>query len=261
MIGLVGLLFFVSLNPTVASVIWSDDFNDGNYDGWTVGVGDWRVTDGELESYYVDVQSFPARIWHDSSVVEGTWSFDFTTAVDYSVFEHNFLFMGNGTDATVTYDGYGIRVVEDNVMLLKFNDGSTVPLFMATIDDMDSWAHVDITRSSSTGEIYVYVNATSSLAEPDISYVDTDYDYSESFVITHNKEGFRFDNIVVNDEILIDPIILTTSTTTTTNSLFTYPTTTTTTGTGGEMPTMLIIAGGGIAVVVIVLIYYKMRGS
>jgi hypothetical protein len=169
--------------------------------------------------------------------------------------------MGNGTDATVTYDGYGIRVVEDNVMLLKFNDGSTVPLFMATIDDMDSWAHVDITRSSSTGEIYVYVNATSSLAEPDISYVDTDYDYSESFVITHNKEGFRFDNIVVNDEILIDPIILTTSTTTTTNSLFTYPTTTTTTGTGGEMPTMLIIAGGGIAVVVIVLIYYKMRGS
>ena len=232
----------MSLNPVVATVVWSDDFETG-MDGWTVGAGYWRVTDGELEAYYVDEQSFPARIWHDSSVVEGTWSFEFTPGN-----EINFLFMTNGTDVTVTYDGYGVRVINDYITLLKINDGSTNGMTMATIDEMGSWVRIEITRNASTGQIHVYVNATSSEAVPNLSYVDTDYNYSDVFLIAHNKNGFRFDNIVVNDEILITPIL---STTITSGPINTTTTTTTTTptlnGNGFDPTTMLIIAGGGIA--------------
>jgi hypothetical protein len=143
---------------------------------------------------------------------------------------------------------------------MKFIDGYDVPLADATIDDMGSWAHVDITRNSTTGCINVYFNATSSIAEPDISHVDNDYNYSEVFVMAHDRNGFRFDNIVVDNETLITPVI---STPTPTPSPTPTQSTTPTNGNGEppDMTMMYLIAGGGVAVIVVLVIVVKMRSS
>jgi hypothetical protein len=41
--------FLVVYNPVLAdSVFWTDNFNDGNYNGWTVYSGSWSVVGGKL---------------------------------------------------------------------------------------------------------------------------------------------------------------------------------------------------------------------
>jgi hypothetical protein len=246
--SLICLVFaFCLVTSSDAAIVWEDNFNDGNYDGWTVSVGDWRVSDGVLETYYVS--SYIWRIWHPSTQVVGTWSFDVETST-FAVFENTFLFMANGTDTTFTYDGYGIKITHDDFLFMKFYEGSSIPLKMASIDGIaGSWAHVDITRNS-TGEFHVYINATSSIAEPDISIVDTEYSYSEQFVINSNQEGFLLDNIVVDDEIKITPLVSTPTTTTNT-------TISSTTTNGGDTPppidTTLLIVGAGVVIVAAVV--------
>ena len=53
---LIGVLFFPLFVRSVSSVnlelIFVDDFNDGNNDGWTEHLGSWDVIDGE---YFVSV--------------------------------------------------------------------------------------------------------------------------------------------------------------------------------------------------------------
>ncbi|NHI84120.1 MAG: hypothetical protein EAX81_07440 [Candidatus Thorarchaeota archaeon] len=56
-----------------AAIEWSDDFEDGNYDEWTVNRGGYSATDGVMRGTY---SSFN---WahHSSTTALGTWSFDF----------------------------------------------------------------------------------------------------------------------------------------------------------------------------------------
>jgi hypothetical protein len=261
LIGLIGLLFFASVNPAVATEIWSDDFETG-MDGWTITTGDFNVVDGHLETHYESFDVHMCRIWHESNVTVGTWSFD--VLYPHSNPEPVILFMANGTDPIGAqeddYQGYGIRIADDNLYLLKQDgdwDRGTQLLAPAELGDwIGTWTHFDITRNS-TGGINIYVNATSSVAEPDISFVHTEFTYSERFVIDSHFGNTMFDNIVVDDEILITPPEPTTPTPTSPTSP--------TSPTDGTIPppmdvtTMLIVAGGGIAVVVVIVVIVKMR--
>ena len=38
------LLIGIFSTPVSAAVVWSDDFNDGNYDGWTILEGTFDTT-------------------------------------------------------------------------------------------------------------------------------------------------------------------------------------------------------------------------
>ncbi|MHA2027178.1 MAG: hypothetical protein ACW98U_14850 [Candidatus Thorarchaeota archaeon] len=116
----------------------------------------------------------------------------------------------------------------------------------------ETWTHIDISRNS-TGGIHVWVNGTPSTDAPNITVVDPTYDYSERFLLYHHGAyAARFDNIVVDDEV-IDPIVddevidttTTTSTTPTTN--------------GGQIDPTLLIVGAGVAGVVIVAAVVCMR--
>jgi hypothetical protein len=70
-------IFFVLLlvPQSSAVVVWSDNFDDGNYDDWTVDLGDWRILDGTMDAYHVD--EIESIAWHESTQVTGTWSFDY----------------------------------------------------------------------------------------------------------------------------------------------------------------------------------------
>jgi len=245
---LFGLIFvFTLFTQSAAAVVWSDNFDDGNYNGWTVIEGHWQVTDGYLEDYYVD--EFIYMIWHDSSQVVGTWSFDLYQSGTGDNARSICLFMANETD-DYNYYGYGLRITETSVLLMK-QEGQRITAetlsFVVFEDFLNTWTHFDVTRNS-TGGLHVYVNATSTTTEPDITVVDTEYSYSERFVWYALGIFVHIDNITVDNEILITPPEPTTTTTETT----TTSDTTTTDGTALPIDTTLLIAGAGVVGVIII---------
>ncbi|MFW9927708.1 MAG: hypothetical protein ACFFDM_13235 [Candidatus Thorarchaeota archaeon] len=136
-------------------------------------------------------------------------------------------------------------------------DGESAPasLGFAVFDDLlQVWMHIDVTRDSA-GEINVFLNATSDTEEPIISFVDTEYSYSERFVIEEvGRGGDRFDNFTVDDAILITPPETTpTDTTTTTTD------TTTDGGTPPPIDTTLLLMGAGVTGVVIIVVVVLLK--
>jgi hypothetical protein len=257
---LIGLVFVFSLFPqsAEAAVVWHDNFDDGNLDDWTLTSGGWTVTDGKLDTYYVEGDLW--QIWHASSQVTGTWSFDLYHPADNEIFYGTVLFLVNGTDSPDMYFGYGIRFVGLSVHIIKQEGGTGTAgsLGFTIIEDLeDTWTHIDVTRNT-TGAFNVYIDVTSNIAEPTLSVVDNEYSYSERFVIDANvpEFGFQMDNITVDDEILITPPVPTTPTETES------PTTPTETDNGPPFtidPMMLALGGGAIVVLMIVIVIVRKR--
>ena len=259
---LFGLIFVFSLFPqSAAAVVWSDDFDDGNYDGWTVELGDFLVTDGELLSQSGDNVRM---IWHASSQTVGTWSFDHWHPTHTNIHTQNFIFLASG-DVTPSpaYSGYGIRITECTIFLIRYDEGTSVSLAFTILETFyETWTHYDITRNT-TGGFHVYANATSTTAEPNLVVVDTTYDISDKFLLREGNYGntypvSRIDNITVDDEILITPPEPTTTETTTTSD--TTTTETTTVGDVFPIDTTLLLAGAGVVgVIIIVAVVFTRR--
>ena len=79
----IGLVFVVSLFPQSAAAVpvWSDDFDNRNYNGWTVKTGTFSCADRTLAGTYDSTPEgnsmrFDNEIWINSTVSYGTWSFD-----------------------------------------------------------------------------------------------------------------------------------------------------------------------------------------
>ncbi len=250
---LIGFLFVLSLIPqSSATVVWSDDFSGSTLTGWNVTDGTWEVDSGYLKN--IQDVDWHCRIWHASSQVTGTWSFDVCLLTN----DVDILFMANGTDPPQDNTGYGIRLTGEYIVLIKQDGSYDTAAFLSSssIGDHDStWTSFDITRNI-TGGFNIYVNATSDVAEPVISFVDDEFSYSERLVVYCRWGHARFDNIVVSDTIDITPASSTPPVTTST------PPDTTTTD-GGTIPppidTNLIILGAGAAGVIIVAVVVFIR--
>ncbi|MFW9847197.1 MAG: hypothetical protein ACFFD6_10640, partial [Candidatus Thorarchaeota archaeon] len=59
-----------------AAIVWSDNFNDGNYNDWTVDGGGFTAANGYLECTESGTGQ-SSRIHYNSTVNFGSWSFDF----------------------------------------------------------------------------------------------------------------------------------------------------------------------------------------
>jgi hypothetical protein len=228
-------------------VVWEDNFDDGNYDDWTVSNGSWHVVDGSLEAVYgTDLLH---EIWHNSSQIEGTWSFDLFLVYDsndYGSMYFDFIVIGTSE--------YSLRVsCDEGNPVVALMGGVTLESAGLAVGNQ-TWTHFDITRNS-TGGMHVYVNATGSVAVPILSAVDTTHSTSERFEIasTYDVEGSRIDNIVVKDTIDITPTYSTT------------PTGTTPTNGGTSPPpqpidtTPLYIVGAGVVGVAIIAVVVFLR--
>ncbi|MFX1369024.1 MAG: hypothetical protein ACFFAY_10525, partial [Promethearchaeota archaeon] len=91
------LLLTVASVPVSAVIDWSDDFNDGNYDGWAVTQGSFSVT-GPPNCSLTGLTSLN-EIQHPSSRSNGTWFFDLC---ENSTHENGLevLFTATGNDQT-----------------------------------------------------------------------------------------------------------------------------------------------------------------
>ncbi|MHA2159253.1 MAG: hypothetical protein ACXABE_10180 [Candidatus Thorarchaeota archaeon] len=241
---LIGLIFVFSLLPqSTAAVVWEDNFDDGNYDDWTVSQGSWNASNGYLEAVYgTDLLH---EIWHNSSQIEGTWSFDIFLVYDSNDYGSIYFdFIVNGTSE------YSFRVsCDEGNPVVALIGGVTLESAGLAVGNQ-TWTHFDITRNS-TGGMNVYVNKTGPVAEPILTAIDTTHSISERFEIasTYSVEGSRVDNIVVKDTIDIIPPDSTTPTGTTSNGTTPPPLDT----------TLPIVIAGVVGVVIIAAVVLMRR--
>ena len=241
---------------------WSDDFNDGNIDGWTVQ--GWNYTEdpptslpGNFTADDLTLRAYGEgtnHAYHTSATAYGSWCFDLYSVPTPN--NHSYIAFVSGPateitgspgwESTVPYE-YGIAVVNgefagfnNTFILYRRNQGNLniIPLGEYEVNEMTGWHHINVTRDLE-GNFQVYINDTLR-----ITAVETAYSTSEIFSF-YTLAGYALDNIVV------EPVPTTTTTT---------PTTIPTNG-GGEPPdmTLFLIIGGGIAVVVILVAVLKLR--
>jgi hypothetical protein len=186
------LAFVLNPRPVEAATVWSDTFDDGDYDGWTVTYGSYSCTDHSLIS-----TQYSSAINRSSSVMVGTWSFDLllidsgTSGVHICFYCESFVFYPiTGYDLKVSRNGFEL------MYWLDYYDDSIGEYFPPFV--MAGWQHIDITRDE-TGLIRVYINSTLR-----IETVDNRIPSSNYFHLLSNP-GEGLDNIVVSDSVDITP--------------------------------------------------------
>jgi len=176
--------------------VWSDDFDDGNYQGWIVDSGIFSAEDGTLKP--VSGDNYYAII-HLSSVASGTWSFDVLVGTETDI-----LFMytpslneeDQDQGMVIYWFGTHIRLYS----ISSFYDAGSERLgeyiFSSSIS---GWQHLDITRNSN-GRTCIYHNGKLILDVVDSATITS----SEYFIYEPTGEA-AIDNIVVSNTVDIEP--------------------------------------------------------
>ncbi len=220
MIGLclLSLSPFIKMPICKAEVVWSEDFDDGDIDGWTIVQGNFSVEDGTLrsivEEFHYAERWFLSVMYHPSTIAVGTWSFDFmfdspsespVIVVDFmSQTQHQYLGTSRGNNyGFYVGNEYPAQVVLYQDAHFQGPGGSFVErhtTFSGT--ERQKWHHIDITRDEE-GRLRVYIDG-------DLGIDVVDKAYSESsflgVMLEHSRRGDAvIDNIVVSDTIDVEP--------------------------------------------------------
>ena len=114
---LIVLLSFYRVPTAKAAVLWTDDFEDGDFAGWTVLNGTWSSTNNYLQG-----TAEYNTIYHESNVDYGTFTFDLLK--DASVNGMYWIYfigknIGNvGLGIYAPFDGYGLSINPSKIDLL-----------------------------------------------------------------------------------------------------------------------------------------------
>ena len=182
-----------------AQLSWSDNFNDGNYDGWTVFEGSYNASSLSLNTTGTDTDNF---IYHNSSAAFGFWSFDlFVNESEGSAVgpRWGLAIIRIGAPDDENPDGYVLSIISDetlafqHIFLWRVDAGNVGPMVCEnpTLSAINGWQAINITRSLA-GEFEVFVNGTSRMQGTDLTYTTSD-----TFYLGLTK-GSMFDNLVVS---------------------------------------------------------------
>ncbi len=177
---------------SAATLIWSDDFNDGNFDGWTVTYGSYTATDNRLLA--IEASSC---INHQSTVNVGTWSFDLYISGLGSSGAH----VCFSCEDFVIYPqtGYDLKVGRNAFELMlwvQYYDWLLGSYYPST--QIAGWQHVDITRDVN-GLIRIFVNGTLQIE------VEDNTAFTSNYFHFFCGPGEGLDNVLVSDSIDIVP--------------------------------------------------------
>ncbi|MFX1607129.1 MAG: hypothetical protein ACFFDD_14640 [Promethearchaeota archaeon] len=255
------LLCWMGFSPLACSstMVWSDDFNDGNYDGWTICNNsviststNWSAANDNLqlnEDAWSNTWGISwGAISYPSSIAHGTWSFDIK--VNESLFESggfvSIVFISNNISNLVSVNDWNCYWIYFDIDTLPASDGENFTIYLRRNEHtvlhssepvpVAGWHHMNVTRDEA-GLFTVFHNDALLF-----QVLDTEIDTSEMFAFCGPK-GIVIDNIVVDDEF----------------EDYT-PTTGPTTG-GGGVPDwwLLVIAGVSVVVIVAVLVIFQKR--
>ncbi len=181
--------------PCSAALIWSDNFNDGNYAGWSVIDGTWSATSNALTS--------GTGLWHHiyypSTVAYGEWRFDVWVTVDAGSIVSFIALDTSGVGSDIPEDGYQLEFSINGgyIRLYRMSGGSSsVAGIGYTWTTWPAYWEAIVTRDSS-GEFNVYLNGTLR-----ITTTQTEHTTSSYFIFCAVNPGLFIDNIEVYDEII-----------------------------------------------------------
>lgn len=257
--------------PVSAAVAWSDDFSDGNYDGWTILGG---AFDTPVSPKY-SLTCSPAglsMIYHPSTQFNGNWLFelyeDGTAGSNIEV-----LFMATGTTLE-DFAGYSMKLYYEDepsryfVTLFRWNYSSVLDASIRWIlksggiwtepDPLPDpgWHIYNVTRIASGNmtilrDDEVLIETNPALQEWDFDAINNNCD---KFVVIA-EEYASIDTIVVGTDL--PPITTETTSTTDTTTSTTTSTTTTTNGTQPDLTSLLPIIGiSGTAIILVVIVLF-----
>jgi len=178
------------------AVVWSDDFEDGNADGWewSYGTADFSVREGALNFGPGE----GGDIKHKSETTIGTWSFDayMPEQTGWS------LYIGMcANERSNRFFGLQIKRGTDTFVKLAFEEylGDEKITFDGPWhagEVLTGWHHFDVTRDNSN-KTRVYLNVEQIL-ESDIGEFFT----TSFFVLGAPPQGPAFDNVVVWNQVI-----------------------------------------------------------
>ncbi|MHA2204450.1 MAG: hypothetical protein ACXABC_01215 [Candidatus Thorarchaeota archaeon] len=195
-----------------AATVWTDDFDDGDYDRWVItGIngsspsptfidGNFTIENGRLKAEGPEWN----HAYHDSFVASGTWSFDIL-AVDSELKRFYVMFITlqgdldegypNGYSFMVATNSYGPTQFTAFALLRQDTGYDNAPLCeYETSVGVAGGYHIDITRNLD-GEFNIWINGTHR-----ITGKDTSYTISEGFRF-HTPAGSSIDNVAVSDSV------------------------------------------------------------
>jgi hypothetical protein len=182
-------LFIACSSSEDASIAWSDDFDDGDLDGWDVWYqkGLYSVDDGVLTI------KTGGDLYQESTVLNGTWSFDLYFD-NNSETTHEFRF----TEGTYNFQNLEVKQAQNTQIWIttQRDDGDAIPSYVDLGERLSDWHHIDITRED-IGLIKVYLDGEFILEHFD----DREFD-AEKLVVMYCCSGPVLDNLVVRDQII-----------------------------------------------------------
>jgi hypothetical protein len=191
-------LFGCEAAPTPdPSIVWSDDFEDGEMEDWGQDLNPgtfFFVEEGVLHAG-------PDRagdIYHESNVSIGTWSFDVFFPTDESSYSYTITFCvscdqdystGVGFETMVMNNTAASVVILDDGVLSRENE-----VFLG--NKLSGWNHYDVTRDE-LGNTKVYLNEGLILEYSDELNISPQY-----FYLAADYTGPFFDNLVVRNQVV-----------------------------------------------------------
>lgn len=259
----IALLISIAYLPVMseAAEVWSDNFDDEDYDGWTVDLGAFTCENGYLEATELDDTVEYASIRYNSSISSGTWSFDCLVILEPPIWYYYFVGLMS-EDPNNTDDAYIVIEVCYNRINIKYGYGNTKAYWAFENSLEGTWTHIDVTVDEDWN-VNVIVNGTHRLNYAAFP-AEKDWQCFKFFPI---GVGSAIDNIVVDDAVnydLLNESYRPTPTTTTEpeTTTTTEPTTSTSpTGTTEGAFPIELLAIGAIVIVVIVIVAFKVKRS
>ncbi|MFX1560990.1 MAG: hypothetical protein ACFFBL_10420 [Promethearchaeota archaeon] len=180
--------------PSSAQLVWQDDFEDGNLEGWTVIYSNFTVENGVLR---LENDTYPSgEIFHSSTGVVGTWSF----RIIGQIWEVDFI-------ATARPGAYmnayclvkGVDRFGRAFYFKKILNDSVEQIARYGYNGNDSWNHVNITRNV-VGAFEIYIDGELVINKADTSVLESSY-----FIYYALGNGSGIDDIEVVTELYTPP--------------------------------------------------------
>jgi hypothetical protein len=175
------------------SIVWSDDFEDGDTEEWeqTMGDDEYLVTDGVLT-----FGKMGGDIRHPNSVTIGTWSFDLFLQEGFLGETHDVTFLNVPMEMGVWMEIFNLPNTQ--IWIYSYNDSQEQDsqAFLDLGERLVGWHHFDVTRDDS-GQVKVYMDGEF------VVDLSDDFPYeSEYFYYFTCCEGQALDNVVVRNQVI-----------------------------------------------------------
>jgi hypothetical protein len=195
------LVLFIEPSLCSATEVWSDNFDDGNLDGWVHDAGSTAMG-GALRF------SYSTEAYRPSNITSGAWSFDVLTIGDWgnAAFSALSIHFMTTDPASPPVAYYCLKITQGGVAaglkyiysIVKGDGGSFTTL--ASGDGLEGTdlkgvlQHIGVTRSP-TGHMTVHVNDTLILETTNNDITTSGY---FRIIMTYD---YAIDNIVVDDAL------------------------------------------------------------